>query len=565
MRISALMGRVQGDDLMSDAIQRERIAAWAQFQGAQLVGWYEDIDRSGRKGKARPEFERLMQDARSGAVDAIAVYRWSRLGRHAAAALAVLDELDELGVRLVSVEESIDTSTPMGRFIRLVLVGLAEYQSEGISDEWRAKYAADRRAGIALKQRRTLGFRRELRDDGKEGARIVGVEPREAEAVRRMFEWYADGMGKTSIARRLDAAGYRPVRGDRFTASTVDTVLRNPTYCGLIRYTDRHGNAEEYEAAHDAIVPRPLWEKVQRERSRRATTPPPRTRAALLSGLIRCKGCGYPMNHDRRGDVAYYRCAARNRGKLIASDPSKLTTSDPSKACELNTSVRADYADAYVWGMFEEMVAALFLSRGRDAAGDPADAESAATAAQAQACRERAAELEAKLDQLTVMSDVLGSQYERQAAFIVGQIEEALEEADGYEARVRRRAERRWAELEGWCAAATSPLEERQRALRRLIDRVELNRAPRKGAGQLALMPERVRIEWADGVTEDVTSKALALVRFARELPGGADLDVAALRELAGEDREERLRLLTGYGEDDRGGMTMHVHVGSRR
>jgi site-specific DNA recombinase len=440
VRISALMGRVQGDDLMSDSIQRERIEAWAQFQGAHVVGWYEDIDRSGRKGKARPEFERLMQDARSGALDAIAVYRWSRLGRHAAGALAVLDELDELGVRLVSVEESIDTSTPMGRFIRLVLVGLAEYQSEGISDEWRAKYAADRRAGIAL-QRRTLGFRRELREDGSEGARIAGVEPREAEAVRLMFEWYADGMGKTSIARRLDNAGFQPVQGARFTASTVDTVLRNPTYCGLIRYTDKHGTVEEFEAAHEAIVQRELWEKVQRERRRRATTPPPRTRAALLSGLIRCAGCGYPMNHDRRGEVAYYRCAARNRGT----------------ACDLNTSVRADFVDSHVWDAFEGMVAALFLSRGRDAVGDPADAESVEVAAQAQACRERAAELQAKLDQLTIMSDVLGSQYQRQAAFLVEQIDEALEEADAYESRVRRRTERRWAELEGWCAAETLP------------------------------------------------------------------------------------------------------------
>jgi hypothetical protein len=79
------------------------------------------------------------------------------------------------------------------------------------------------------------------------------------------------------------------------------------------------------------------------------------------------------------------------------------------------------------------------------------------------------------------------------------------------------------------------------------------------------LIPERVRIEWADGVTDEVTSEALALVRFARALPGGAELDVAALRELAGERREERLRLLTGYCDDGGSGMTVHVHVGTRR
>jgi DNA invertase Pin-like site-specific DNA recombinase len=482
VRISALMGRVQGDDLMSDKIQRERIEAWARFQNAAVVEWYEDIDRSGRKGKARPEFERLMQDARNGGLDAIAVYRWSRLGRHAAGALAVLDELDDLGVRLVSVEENIDTSTPMGRFIRLVLVGLAEYQSEGISEEWKAKYRADRRAGIALKQRRLLGYRRE-------GARIVGVHPEEADAVRNIFQWYLDGMGKTSIARRLDAEGYQPVRGERFTSSTVDSVLRNATYAGLIRYHDREkGQVEEHEAAHESIVDRATFERVERELRRRATEPPPRGRAGLLSGVIRCVGCGYPMNHDRSGGVTYYRCAARNRGR----------------ACDLNVSVRADYVDDFVWSAFERMAAAQFLS-GRYALVDPPSYPSDADdIKEAQASRNRAAALEAKLDQLTEKSDVLGSQYERQAARLVEQIEAALEEADAHESRVERREKRPWLALEGLELTVDLPLEEKQRAVRLLVEKVELGKAPRKGAGQRALIPKRARIGWADGVNTEM-------------------------------------------------------------
>lgn len=502
VRISALMGRVQGDDLMSDRIQRERIEAWARFQDAEVVEWYEDIDRSGRKGKARPEFERLMRDARNGALDAIAIYRWSRLGRHAAGALAVLDELDELGVRLVSVEENIDTSTPMGRFVRLVLVGLAEYQSEGISEEWKAKYRADRRAGIALKQRRLLGYRRD-------GARIVGLHSREAEAVRNIFQWYLDGMGKTRIARRLDAEGFQPVIGERFTASTVDTVLRNATYAGLIRYHDREtGQVEEHEAAHESIVDRATFGRVERELRRRATEPPPRARAGLLSGLIRCVGCGWPMNHDRHGDVAYYRCAARNRGR----------------ACDLNLSVRADFADDFVWAEFERMVAVLFLSGKHKLIDAPLDARSAAAVEKAQASRERAVVLEAKLDQLTERSEVLGSQYERQARRLVEQIEAALEEADTHDARVQRRTSRPWLALEGFELTVDEPLEEKQRALRLLVESVELSRAPRKGAGQRALTHDRARIAWVDGVGEDDDLEVLGYLDDVLR-----DLDVEAL------------------------------------
>ena len=103
----------------------------------------------------------------------------------------------------------------------------------------------------------------------------------------------------------------------------------------------------------------------------------------------------------------------------------------------------------------------------------------------------------------------LGSQYERQAARLVEQIEAAFEEADAHEARVQRRAGQPWLALEGLELAVDQSLEERQRALRLLVDTVELHKAPRKGAGQRRLIPERARIAWVDGIGDAETLEAL--------------------------------------------------------
>lgn len=511
IRISALMGREQGSDLLSDEIQRQKIEAWARLRDAEVVAWYEDIDRSGRKGKKRPEFERLLNDARAGRFDAIVVYNLSRLGRHAAGVLDVLDELDDLGVTFASAQEAIDYSTAAGRLMRHVLVGIAEYQSEAIAAEWRATHAHRRRNGDPHRAKPMLGYR-------VAGGTIVGIDPRGAEAVRLIFEWYLEGAGKTLIARRLDAAGFAPVRGQRFTASTVDTVLRNATYAGLIVYRDpKTGVVERHDGSFEAIIPRLTFQRAERERRRRAGDPPPRARAGLLSGLLRCVGCGSVLTRDRRGEVVYYRCASRARS---------------TAPCKLNVSVRADFAEEYVWGEFERLVVAVFMS-GRYRFDDTQAADNPkhrALAAEAQQHRERAEALQETLTDLTLKAGVLGSQYDTQAAALVEEIDAETAAADAIDARLSR-PKRAAAALEGFELAVELPLEQRQHALKALIERVDVHPSPRKGAGQRALIPERLALRWNELVDNEVQRVAEKVGDLAAAFER-LDLNVAPLEAL---------------------------------
>ena len=213
VRISALMGRTQGDDLLSDVIQRERIEAWAKATGYSIVEWYADLDVSGRAGVRRAEFDRMMADARHGRFDAVVVYRLDRFGRSLADNATSARQLQDAGEDLVSCSEQLDTSNANGKLMLSFLFALAEFYSDRISEEWRAVHANRRARGIA--QVNTMfGYK-------TKGTVIVGVNEPEAEALRRAFERRAKGGSTRQVAQRLHDAGFRSKRsGTRTSAAT---------------------------------------------------------------------------------------------------------------------------------------------------------------------------------------------------------------------------------------------------------------------------------------------------------------------------------------------------------
>jgi DNA invertase Pin-like site-specific DNA recombinase len=314
VRISALMGRTQGEDLLSDVIQRDKVKAWCDFHDVELVGFYEDVDRSGRRGVKRPDFDRMLADARAGHFDVAVVYKFDRLARSVIDAANAIEDLAAHGVGFVSATEQIDTTTAAGRMLVTILFAVAEMQSERISEDWRNAHEQRRKRGEAHLASGLLGYdtRREQPDGSKvKGARIVGVNLDEAAAVRLAFEMRAEGFGPGAIRDRLHDEGFRPSRGGEwFAASTLTQMLRNPTYAGLLRMPD----GELVRAPHEPIVPLDLWERVQNRpkqpvRPRRASSD-----TSFLVGVVFCSGCGTRMKFQRRGDrPPVFRCWARQR------------------------------------------------------------------------------------------------------------------------------------------------------------------------------------------------------------------------------------------------------------
>jgi site-specific DNA recombinase len=443
IRVSSVGGR-HGEDFHSPDLQRERIGAWAQYKGGQVVGEYVDLDESGRTMK-RPAFERVMHDAKARKFDAIVVYNLSRFARDTDGALSALDELERHDVALVSTAEDIDTSTPGGKLLRTVMLAFHEFQSDSIGEMWREVHARRRDRGIAHVALGLYGY--ETR-----GAEIVGVNEDEAAGVRLIFELREQGVGYGVIRKTLHDSGFRPVRGGEFFAiTTIKDMLRNPLYAGLLKLPD----GDLADAAHPAIVPREQWDAVQATRQRVATLT--RHRAGLLSGLVVCSGCGYAMKFERRGGrPAVYRCVARRA----------------SRPCLGGSTISADKLEDHV-------VRSLLLARATfESERQAASERQAETAARLGA---RVAAIDRTLDRLTgLLADeddpLMVDEYERQVRQLVQERAAIRETLNGLgEGRpnvMQFPTKRRWASLD---------FDQRRVALRGLLRRIVVSQAETQG------------------------------------------------------------------------------------
>ena len=110
--------------------QHHDLTTWATGQQAsgQTIKWYSD--KFTGKTLDRPGMTKLLADIRGGKVKAVVVWRLDRLGRTARGLLALLDELESLGVGFVSLREGIDLSTAAGRLMLVVLAGVSQYETE---------------------------------------------------------------------------------------------------------------------------------------------------------------------------------------------------------------------------------------------------------------------------------------------------------------------------------------------------------------------------------------------------------------------------------------------------
>ena len=130
--------------------QLQALRVWAKQRKAKIVDEYADRGWSGSKER-RPELDRLMKDAKAKKFDAVAVWRFDRFARSVRHLIQALDDFRSWDVDFISMSESIDTSTPMGKMIFTILAAIAELERALIRE--RVQLGVDR----AKREGRTLG------------------------------------------------------------------------------------------------------------------------------------------------------------------------------------------------------------------------------------------------------------------------------------------------------------------------------------------------------------------------------------------------------------------------
>ena len=250
-------------DFNSLDAQREACAAYILSQTHE--GWegtselYDDGGFSGGSME-RPGLKQLLQDVIAGKVDVIVVYKVDRLTRSLADFAKIVDILDENDASFVSVTQSFNTTTSMGRLTLNVLLSFAQFEREVTGERIRDKIAASKKKGMWMGGPVPLGY--EL------GDRKLVVNNQEAETVRHLFRRYTELQSVPQLVDELAAQGYRTkvrpykdgrqIGGVAFRTGALSQLLKNPIYTGKVRHKDAI-----YEGEHVAIVDQALFDEVQ--------------------------------------------------------------------------------------------------------------------------------------------------------------------------------------------------------------------------------------------------------------------------------------------------------------
>jgi site-specific DNA recombinase len=192
----------QRDEGVSLAAQRESIERWASAQGATVAGIFADEGVSGGKMSNRPAVNAALEAVcKAGGI--IVVWNLSRLSRSVKDTMATVERLQKSGAEIVSLTESIDTRTAMGRAMIGMLAVFAQMMREQTGENTREAVRHLREQGRRHAHHAPFGFRFD------DAGRMVQDE-REAWIVERIRTLVQDyGMTPTAIARELEAAGKR--------------------------------------------------------------------------------------------------------------------------------------------------------------------------------------------------------------------------------------------------------------------------------------------------------------------------------------------------------------------
>jgi DNA invertase Pin-like site-specific DNA recombinase len=311
--------------------QRDGCEAFVTSQRAE--GWtlvrdrYDDGGFSGGTLE-RPALQRLLRDIEQGRVDVVVVYKIDRLSRSLMDFSRMVETFEAHGVTFVSITQSFNTTTSMGRLTLNILLSFAQFEREVIGERIRDKFAASRARGMWMGGKVPLGY--------DVVARKLVVNKPEAVRVRRVFDLFAETGSGTETAARLQGEGATSKTGRPLDKGDVYKLLNNRTYVGEAPH-----KGQIHRGEHQAIVSRELWDQAHAilQVSPRVRANENRQHApALLKGLIfGIDGRALSPTHTRRRGRLYRYYVAQRVLKGDAAGDSSIVRR--VSAAEIETAV----------------------------------------------------------------------------------------------------------------------------------------------------------------------------------------------------------------------------------
>ncbi len=291
-KICAIYTRKSTDerlDMEFNTLDAQREGCEAYILSQKSEGWIASRDKyddGGFSGGSleRPALNKLLDDIRSGKVHIIVVYKIDRLTRSLMDFAKLVQVFDEYGVTFVSITQSFNTTTSMGRLTLNVLLSFAQFEREVSGERIRDKIAASKQKGMWMGGVAPVGYKIEHR-------KLVVNKP-EVKLANHIFERYLVLKSVLDLKRELALGNIKtPVRtslkgraygGLNFSRGALYAILKNPAFIGKISH-----KGKIHEGLHEGIIPVKLWQQVQTQLKEQTVARMGQTKHRhMLQGLI---------------------------------------------------------------------------------------------------------------------------------------------------------------------------------------------------------------------------------------------------------------------------------------
>ena len=303
-KVAALYVRVSTKDQaeLSPDAQKRLLLDYAKKNDIIVPGDFVFTESvSGRHAQKRPEFQKMIALAKQSShpIDVILVWKFSRFARNQEESIVYKSMLKKDQVDVISVSEPL-VDGPFGTLIERII-------------EWMDEYYSIRLSGEVLRGMKEKALQNGYQTSPCLGYAAVGhgkpfvINEAEYAIVSYVMDLYDNqNLDETAIARRCNDLGYKTRRGNPFERRTIDRILQNPFYCGVVRW-----NGVEFEGTHEIRLSKERYEKRQKLITARKRPIKSRNVSACkhwLSGLLKCSVCGATLSYTGNNKCPYFQC-----------------------------------------------------------------------------------------------------------------------------------------------------------------------------------------------------------------------------------------------------------------